>query len=296
MNISNAEAAEQLAQHAIDSVVERCTSLIDGGVNVVVSHDPIHPVAAAVLIRAGIFVIENAGFEGCELASRATGAVVIADVQQLQLQCEVSRKSCNLGRVEYIRKYALGEATVVEICGFCNKPERTIVVCAPTSSLLDECMRSMDDVVSVLCLARDECRVVGGGGAIEMALAAHLRRAALVETVSDIDRHGMKAMASALEILPHTLASNGGMDASRMVGQCRQQHDKDIKDENGAWPGVDLANRCVRDMVKDKPQILEPASLVGCMLQLASDVAIQILRIDENIMLRPRQEFHVPSS
>ena len=76
-----------------------------------------------------------------------------------------------------------------------------------------------------MCVARNVCkdpRLVPGGGAVEMAVSRHLNvRSASVE---GIEAGPYRAVGSALEVIPRTLAQNCGANVIRVLTKLRAQH------------------------------------------------------------------------
>lgn len=75
---------------------------------------------------------------------------------------------------------------------------------------MEEAERSLHDALCVVrCLVRKKA-VIAGGGAPETELA--LKLAALADKLEGIDAICLRAYATALEIIPFTLAENAGLN------------------------------------------------------------------------------------
>lgn len=117
----------------------------------------------------------------------------------------------------------------------------TIVLRGATANHLDDLERAVDDGVNVIkSLIRDP-RLVPGAGATELELA---RR---VETygagLRGLTQHAAKRYASALEVVPRTLAENalGGAEGNEVLSRLWAKHEDD--QEDGAVWGVDIEVR-----------------------------------------------------
>lgn len=112
----------------------------------------------------------------------------------------------------------------------------TIVLRGATSNHLDDLERAIDDGVNVIKSLLKDARLVPGAGATELELA---RR---VETygagLKGLAQHAIKRYATALEVIPRTLAENamGGAEGNEVLSRLWAKHE-----EKGgeAW-GVDV--------------------------------------------------------
>lgn len=90
--------------------------------------------------------------------------------------------------------------------------------------------RNLQDAMQVARNIIFEPKLLPGGGATEMSLST-----ALIEkskTVEGIEAWPFRAMASALEVIPRTLAQNCGADTVRLLTELRAAK------ANGANPGL----------------------------------------------------------
>lgn len=78
-------------------------------------------------------------------------------------------------------------------------------------------------------------KLVPGGGALEMELACRLN--VLATKVEGIHQWPYKALASAIEVIPRTLAQNCGGDVVRMLTELRAKHS--VEDGSGLYWGID---------------------------------------------------------
>jgi T-complex protein 1 subunit theta len=112
----------------------------------------------------------------------------------------------------------------------------TIVLRGATQNHLDDLERAVDDGVASLKALLKDPRLVPGAGATELVLA---RR---VETygagLRGLAQHAVRRFASALEVIPRTLAENahGGAEGNEIVARLLAKHEKAGSE---AW-GVDV--------------------------------------------------------
>lgn len=280
MHLEGVEAEAALQHLGTEWLLKGCAALLDLGVNVIICHGPVAPAVQQYLTVRGVLVVANASFDGCRLASQATGCAPIAQMQGASVE--------SLGHARYVRARKLGSRTVVELSGLRN-PVRTILLCAPTSSVLDEAERSVHDALCAVLAAASDGGVVPGGGAVQFELAHLLRQHAVTGAINTAEQIGMGALADAMEVLPQMLAKNAGLDAPLLVAEGQRAHHQ----PGGTHVGVDLSRRCVRDMVAVAPMVIEPVRLVRSMLVSAVELVATVMCIDENIMMQPRKQFVV---
>jgi len=120
----------------------------------------------------------------------------------------------------------------------------------------------------------EDKKVVAGGGAPEIELSLRLREYA--STVGGRAQLAIEAFASALEIIPRTLAENAGLDPIDMLVDLRAAHEQGNKTF-----GLNVFDAKPADM-KDSG-VVEPLRVKTQAISSAAEVAVMILRIDDVI-------------
>ena len=106
------------------------------------------------------------------------------------------------------------------------------------------------------------------------ALSRDLRTFA--ETVGGREQMAIEAFASALEIVPRTLAENAGLDPVTTLTELRKAHA-----DGQSHAGINVYECGVVDM--RKANVNEPLRVVEQAIQSATETAVMILRIDDVI-------------
>ena len=111
----------------------------------------------------------------------------------------------------------------------------TIVLRGATANMLDDLERAVDDGVNVIKgLIKDE-RLVPGAGATELELGQRVEKYG--SELKGLSQHSVKRYASALEVIPLTLAENaGGKEAYEVLSRLYSKHQAA---DGAAW-GVDI--------------------------------------------------------
>ena len=157
----------------------------------------------------------------------------------------------------------------------CKDPKTvSILVRGGTNHVADEVERSLVDAWSVVKVSIEDGMIVTGGGSTAMELAMGVRDYAA--SVGGSEQIAIEAFASAMEIIPTTLAENAGLDPINMVIEMRKQHKAGKK-----YAGINPFTGKVEDMMD--LNVIEPIRIGQQAISSATDAAVMILRIDDVI-------------
>tara|TARA_R100000315_G_scaffold62379_1_gene43620 strand:- start:42 stop:1565 length:1524 start_codon:yes stop_codon:yes gene_type:complete len=205
-----------------------------------------------------------------ESTMRALSSTLGVSVSQTPADVECSAK----GMVYSERHY---DVDYLFVQGEIDSDQSTLVLRGATTTTLDEIERGFDDALGVVSLVMNGDGVVAGGGSAYAAMAAHLRtQAASVEGRAQM---AIEAFADALEIIPATIAENGGHDPLDCILNLRhklQSHETEY--------GPNIEDGGVISMWN--LGVLEPTSLVRQAVLSATEVTTAILKIDDMIAKR----------
>ena len=140
-------------------------------------------------------------------------------------------------RVTVLRQLVEGDAGFDPLDKATEKTRTaTIVLRGATSNLLDDLERAIDDGVNVIKALLKDGRLVPGAGATELELAKRIDTYGA--GLKGLSQHGVRRWATALEVVPRTLAENalGGSEGNEVVSKLWAKHEQ----ENGAVWGVDV--------------------------------------------------------
>lgn len=168
-----------------------------------------------------------------------------------------------------------------------------------TKDVLNEIERNLQDAMQVVRNVHFDPRMLPGGGATELAVSNAITRS--LDTVEGecvvyywkmklqlkchvlwcffhlgISKWPYAAIATALEVIPRTLAQNCGANVIRLLTELRTKHSQGV--EGSAW-GVDGTTGVAADM--NKLGIWEPYCVKTQTLKTAIESACLILRIDD---------------
>jgi T-complex protein 1 subunit theta len=112
----------------------------------------------------------------------------------------------------------------------------TIVLRGATANHLDDLERAIDDGVNVIKSLIKDPRLVPGAGATELELGRRVE--AYGSGMKGLAQHAVKRYATALEVIPRTLAENalGGAEGNEVLSRLWAKHEQ----KGGEAWGVDI--------------------------------------------------------
>ena len=236
------------------------------GANVVVCQKGIDELAQHYMSKVGIFAIRRAKKSDMEALSKATGGRIVTNIDDLTSE--------DLGAAAKVEERKIGETDMTFLTGCPEAKSVSVLLRGGTEHVVDEIRRAFDDAVGVVSVAWEDGAVLTGGGSVLAALSRDLR--AYAESIGGREQMAIEAFASALEIIPRTLAENAGLDPVTTIIELRKSHA-----DGNAFSGINVEDGGVMDM--RAANVLEPQRVVEQAIQSATETAIMILRIDDVI-------------
>ena len=238
----------------------------NSGANVVICQKGIDDLAQHYLAKKGIFAIRRAKKSDMEALSKATGAQIITNIEDIAAN--------DLGHAARVEEKKIGESDMTFITGCPEAKSVSVLLRGGTEHVVDEIRRAFDDAVGVVSVAWEDGAVLTGGGSVLASISRELRNYA--ETVGGREQMAIEAFSGALEIIPRTLAENAGLDPVTTIIELRKAHA-----DGQEYAGINVYEGGVTDM--KKANVLEPLRVVEQAIQSATETAVMILRIDDVI-------------
>ncbi len=236
------------------------------GANVVICQKGIDDLAQHYLAKAGVFAIRRAKKSDMEALAKATGGRVVTNIDDLS--------EADLGQAARVEERKIGESDMTFLTGCPEAKSVSVLLRGGTEHVVDEIRRAFDDAVGVVAVAWEDGAVLTGGGSVLASLSRELRTYA--EGVGGREQMAIEAFASALEIVPRTLAENAGLDPVTTIIDLRKAHA-----DGQVHAGINVYEGGVADMLAG--HVLEPVRVVEQAIQSATETATMILRIDDVI-------------
>ena len=205
--------------------------IADSGVKVIVAGSGVGELALHYLDRFSISVVKVLSKFDLRRLCRVIGATPLA-----RLGAPTAEEA---GQVDVLECVEIGGDRVTvfrqEEGGTGEKSRMaTIVLRGATTNALDDLERAVDDGVNVIKAIVKDGRMVAGAGATELELARKVE--VYGAGLKGLNQHAVRRYASALEVVPYTLAENAGLDATEALSRLYARHEH----PNGKSWGIDI--------------------------------------------------------
>jgi len=219
------------------------------------------------LAKEGIIAARRVKESDMEKLSRATGARIVSDLDDL--------KAKDLGLAGIVEERRIGDDKMLFV-EKCKDPHSlAILIRAGLERMVDEAERAMIDALSVVSDVIENNKIVAGGGAVEIEVAKELRRYAT--KVGGREQLAVEAFADAVEVIPRTLAENAGLEPIDVLVDLRSAHER----EDGKYIGINVFTGKTQNSLDSG--VIEPISVKEQAIKSAAESASMILRIDDVI-------------
>ncbi|WP_268543868.1 thermosome subunit beta [Candidatus Nitrosotenuis cloacae] len=277
----NINSPEQM-QVYLDEENKMLKKLVDkiaaSGANVVLCQKGIDDMAQYYLAKANILAVRRIKESDLTKLSKATGARIVTNINELTDR--------DLGSAKTVEEKQVESDKWVFIQGCKNPKAVSILARGGSQRVVDEVERSIHDALMAVKDVVEYPHILVGGGAPEARVAARLREWA--NTLEGRPQLAAQKFAEGLETIPLVLAENAGMDPLDTQVQLR------TKGASGsATVGIDVMNGRVDDL--QAQNIYEPLAVKEQVINAATEAACMILRIDD-VIAASKSPNHAPSS
>mmetsp|Transcript_58166 Transcript_58166/g.100975 ORF Transcript_58166/g.100975 Transcript_58166/m.100975 type:complete len:555 (+) Transcript_58166:122-1786(+) len=259
---------EKLLQQEEDEMKKVCDEIIKVKPDLVITEKGVSDLAQHFLLKANISVIRRIRKTDNNRIARVTGAQICNRTEELA-ESHVGTK-CGLFAVKKIGDEYFAFCVECKDATACS-----IVLRGASKDVLNEMERNLQDA---FCVARNiilEPKLLPGGGATELELAAQLKEKA--KSIQGTRQYAYRAVADALEVIPRSLAHNCGADVVRVMTDLRARHAA----QGGLNWGINGHTGKVAD-VKELG-IIDTFAVKQQTLRTAIEAAAMLLRIDDII-------------
>jgi archaeal chaperonin len=261
----------QQMQKFLDEEGRMLKSMVDkiksSGANVVLCQKGIDDIAQHYLAKEGIAAVRRIKESDMSKLSKATGARMITNIDELS--------STDLGSADLVEERKVETDKWVFVEGCKNPNALSILVRGGSQRIVDEAERSVHDAIMTVKDVVEYPYVIVGGGATEVAISQKVREWS--GSLSGREQLAVEKFADAIESIPLVLAENAGMDLIDTQVQLRAKGSSSGK----VRYGVDVLNGKVADLASKN--IYEPLLVKEQIIKSATEAASMILRIDNVI-------------
>ena len=234
--------------------------------NVVFCQKGIDDLAQYYLTKAGIFAMRRVKKSDMDKLSKATGAKVITNLDEIE--------ASDLGYAGRVEEKDVTGSRMTFVTGCKDSKTTSILLRGGTEHVVEGIERALEDALRVVGVALEDQNIVVGGGSAEIELALRLKEYAA--TLKGREQLAVTKFAESLEVIPQTLAENAGLDPIDMLVEMRSQHEKGNK-----RAGLNVYTGKIEDMFENN--VIEPLRIKTQAINAATEAAIMILRIDDVI-------------
>ncbi|RLF47171.1 MAG: thermosome subunit [Thermoplasmata archaeon] len=269
IRITDPEQLQKFLDQEEKMIRDMVDKIKNAGANVLICQKGIDDLAQHYLAKAGIFAVRRVKKSDMEKLSKATGASILTDLDEIKPE--------DLGEAGKVEEKRIGEDKMVFITECKQAKAVSILVRGGTEHVVDEIERGLHDALSVIAVTLEDGKMITGGGSSAIEISMALRDYA--ETVGGREQLAINKFADAVEVVPRALATNAGIDPIDILIKLRKAHSEGKKHY-----GVDVFKGDVADM--KELNVLEPLRVGKQAIKSATEVAIMILRIDDVIAAR----------
>jgi thermosome len=246
---------------------EMVTKIKASGANIVFCQKGIDDMVQHFLSKEGIMAARRVKESDMEKLARATGGRVSSNLNDL--------KAADLGFAGLVEERKIGDDKMIFV-EKCKDPHSVaILIRAGLERMVDEAERVITDALSVISDVTENNKIVAGGGAIEIEIAKELRNYST--KIGGRQQLAVEAFADAVEVIPRTLAENGGLEPIDTLIELRQVHDK----EDGKYMGINIFTGKLQNSIDNG--VIEPIVVKEQAIKSAAESAAMILRVDDII-------------
>jgi len=263
INISTPNQIKSFMEEENQILKEMVEKIRKTGATVVLCQKGIDDIVQHYLAKAGILAVRRIKESDMTKLSKATGARVVGNVDDLTEK--------DLGLAQNVEEKQIEDDSWTYVEGCKNPKAVTFLIRGGSQRVVDEVERAIHDALMVVKDVIEKPYFVPGGGSPEAYMATKLR--VWAQSLSGREQLAVEKFAEALEVIPISLARNSGMNPIDAITQLRAKQSAGEK-----YTGIDAVNGLVGDI--ERIDVLEPIKVKEQVIKSATETANMILRID----------------
>ncbi|MBN1540450.1 MAG: TCP-1/cpn60 chaperonin family protein [Candidatus Thermoplasmatota archaeon] len=250
-----------------ENILREMVKKVEGsGANVVFCQKGIDDLAQHFLAKKGIYAARRVKKSDMEKLAKATGAKIVSNLEDLS--------PSDLGKAGAVEEKKIGGDEMTFVTGCKNAKAVSILVRGASEHVIDEIERGLHDALSTVAVSVEDGKMTAGGGSAAIEIARELRTFAI--KTGGREQFAIEAFATALEVVPRTLAENAGLDPINTIIEINKAHS-----DGGKFHGVNVYTGHIEDM--RTLNVLEPLRVGTQAILAATETANMVLRIDDVI-------------
>jgi len=274
------ENIHNIIKKELDILVSFTNQLLECGANIILTTKGIDDLASKIIAKNGSIGVRRINLDNLKKISNACGGKI--SIFRSRNFFQEFYEKVLLGKAEEIfeEKISGTEILILRGCRFARGG--SIVLRGPTEFLIDEIARSLTDAINMVKKAIEGSKLVPGGGAVETAIYTSLLN--LADSISSREQLPILEFGEALMEIPRILLLNSGLDRIELLEKLRTIHKNALENgkKNYFQFGLNLFEAKIRNNFING--LIEPTISKIRSLQIATEAAISILRIDDFIL------------
>lgn len=219
------------------------------------------------LAKMDIMVITEVERTDVEFIQRTLGCMPVAHIDSFTPD--------KLGSAELVTEVTVpgGSHKVVKVTGVQNPGSTmSILIRGSNKLVLEEADRSLHDALCVVRSLVKKRFLIAGGKAAETEVNLGLTEWSKMQ--AGMKAYCVAAFAQSLEVVPYTLAENGGLNPIAIVTELRRRH---AGGEKGT--GINVRQSNISDMYEER--VVQPLLVSLSAISLASETVCMLMKIDD---------------
>ncbi|ABW98062.1 tcpA (nucleomorph) [Hemiselmis andersenii] len=276
---------EKIFKKEINSVKGQIRKIFESGANLIITTRGIEEEFIKYFLKNGIGAIKRVSFEDLKRIAMATGGKIQNSFSEMTFKKGFDGLWLGEAEEAFSQEISFSEIFIVRGCRF--SPAGTIFLRGGTEYLLEELSQSLFDAIFIIKRAIEGNKLVSGGGAVETALCTSIQ--SLSNSILSREQLPLLEFGEALMIIPKILIKNAGLDNMDILSKLRILHEasSEKKFSDYRFFGLDLSKQKIQNNLYRG--IVEPAINKIKSIQIATEAAITILRIDDFINLKKKK-------
>jgi len=283
--VSNFAAMDRILREEKNYILKQCKQIKATGCNVLliqksILRDAVTDLALHFLSQLHILVVRDIERDEVEFISKTLSLSPISSIE--------SFTASKLGTAALVSQTSTPDGPILKITGLkenkdVNSPQTVSILIRGSNKLvLDEADRSLHDAFCVVRSLIKKKYMIGGGGSAEMEVSVGLERWIKEGGVGASGERELcvRGYAEALEVIPATLAENGGMNTVEILTELRRRH---AKGEKGA--GVNVRKGGVVESMSGEG-VVQPLLVSTSAITLATETVAMLLKIDDIVIVK----------
>ena len=276
-----------MVKKELEILINLTNQILESGANIILTTKGIDDLPSKIIAKNGSIGVRRIALDNLKKISNACGGK-ISIFRSKKLSKEFYDKIL-LGKAEemFEERISGSEILLIRGCRFC--PGGSILLRGPTESLIDEIARSLTDAMNMIKKVVEGSKLVPGGGAVETAICLSLEN--LADSISTREHLPILEFGEALMQIPRTLLLNSGLGKGNLIDKLRIIHKTGTDDFSNLYVhyGLDLFEARIRNNIENG--VVEPTISKIRSIQIATEAAISILRIDDFILSKNNLPF-----